>query len=68
MFFGELGYFLAAFGKYEIRHQTMMFIGTTSQMSKSGDKHCTILWFILNFVLVKVNRPTLHTLTVHGEL
>jgi hypothetical protein len=26
-------------GKYEVRHQTMMFIGTTSQMSKSGDKH-----------------------------
>jgi hypothetical protein len=42
-FLGSLVIFWQAFGKYEIRHQTMMFIGTTSQMSKSGDKHANLL-------------------------
>jgi hypothetical protein len=54
-FFLELRYFLAAFGKYEIRHQTMMFIGTTSQMSKNGDKH-ERMFFLNNYeILLKTS-------------
>jgi hypothetical protein len=35
-------FFRKLFEKYEISHQTVVFVETTTQIPKSGDKHCTI--------------------------